>query len=232
MRAFLATAGIAAIGIAVLLAPAAVAQGDRAPSFKKGAVLSDGHTGYSMSVSEDGKAATIVFDGLVLELDGVGAPPFATRAFSLAMPLTGARRGVKLNVFFQGFVFRLKGTDASLITTVNGRPHVMDFAQLASAPREQLENEQCGKIRQAYERDKGVAKLSAKREQPAIAAKPSESDPDVANNNAYMQCLSLDLPPTADLRLNAVLVLNNRNRDAAGHLDVTSIDLDLQPAGG
>jgi hypothetical protein len=45
-----------------------------------------------------------------------------------------------------------------------------------------------------------------------------------------MQCLSLDLPPTSGLRLNAVLVLNNQSRDAAGHLDVTSIDLNLQPA--
>jgi hypothetical protein len=91
-----ASTGVAAILAALVAASTAGAQGQGAPTFKPGALPSEGNTQYLMSVSSDKKAGAIIFDGLEKQLDGMGAPLLATRVFSISMPLTGAEKGVKL----------------------------------------------------------------------------------------------------------------------------------------
>jgi hypothetical protein len=188
-----------------------------------------------MSVSTDKKAGTVIFDGLEKQLDGIGAALFATRVFSISIPLTGAEKGAKLGVFLEGSVFRLKGTDISLITTVNGQTHVMDFAKSSGASGEPV-SEECAKFGSPQARDaikrKSGAKYSDAPNKPDIATKPRSNTPlEPENDSSFVQCILLDVTSASDLRVNVVLALNRRNRDTAGYLNVTTINASVQSEG-
>lgn len=237
MRFSFATAsrGVAAILAALILASPAGAQGQGGPTFKPGPLPSEGNTHYLMSVSSDKKAGTVIFDGLEKQLDGLGSPLFATRVFSISIPLTGAEKGVKLGVFLEGSVFRLKGTDISLITTVNGQTHVMDFAKFSSASGDPV-SEECAKFGSAQARDavkrKSGAKHSDAPKKPDIASKPRPNAPlEPENDSSFVQCILLDVTSASDLRVNVVLALHRHNRDTAGYLNVTTINASVQSEG-
>jgi hypothetical protein len=228
MRFSLATVcrGFPTILTAAILASFAGAQEQSGPAFKPGALLSAGNTNYIMSVSSDKKSGAVIIDELENQLNGIGSPLFATRVFSISMPLAGAEKGVKLGVFLEGHVFRLKGTDISLITTVNGQTHVMDFAKFSSASGGPA-SEECTKFEPgqdlpAVKRRVG-AKYSAAPKRPDIASKPGLNAPPEENDSDFVQCILLDVPSASDLRVNAVLALHRHNADTAGYLNVTTI---------
>ena len=235
MRFFLVTAsvGVATTLAAAILASAAGAQGQGAgPKFKRGPLPSEGNTQYNMMVSEDKKVATI---GLELEtqLDGIGAPLFATRVFSVSMPLTGAEKGVKLGVFLEGAVVRQKGTDISLITTVNGRAHFMDFAKFPLGSGEPISHGECDKFGPAQGRDalkrKSGTNSSDSPRKPDIASKLGpNAQLEVESDNAFVQCILLDVPSASDLRVNVILAVHRHTRDTAGYVNVTTINASIQ----
>jgi hypothetical protein len=232
MNLSVSTAGkcTAAILATFILSAAVAAQGQPSPTFTSGSIPSEGNTHYLLNISSDKKAGTIIFDAVERHLDGIGAPLFASQVFSISIPLTGAEKGVKLGVFLLGAVFRAKGTDASLITTVNGRTSVMDFAKLAppSSASSDLVNEDCSKFPQSATVDAVRRKTGAK--QPEGPKRPaSKGDAQVESDSSFMQCILLDAPPTSDLRINVILVLNRQNRDTAGYLNVAVIDFSIQP---
>jgi hypothetical protein len=226
MRLSLATAlgGLAPLGAMIMVLPAG-ALGQAAPSFKSGSLLSEGNTHYEMSVSSDKNAATVIFDGLENQLDGQTAPLFATRVFSISMPLTGAEKGIKLGVFLEGAVFRLKGTDISLITTVNGQTHVMDFAKFSTGD---LGSEACAKFWPAQEQDSVKRKTRAKYSAPKKPDIVSKQTLKAENDSSFVQCILLDAASASALRINVVLAVNRHNRDTAGYLNVTSINASVQ----
>jgi hypothetical protein len=181
------------------------------------------------------KAGTVIFDGLEKRLDGIGAALFATRVFSISIPLTGAEKGAKLDVFLEGSVFRLKGTDISLITTVNGQTDIMDFATFSGAS-EKPTSEECAKFGSPQARDaikrKSGAKYSDASTQPEIATKPTSNTPLVPeNDSSFVQCILLDVTSASDLRVNIVLALHRHNRGTAGYLNVTTINASVQSEG-
>jgi hypothetical protein len=65
------------------------------PTFESGSLQSDDNTQYLLNISEDKKAAVVMFDGLETQLDGIGAPLFGTRVFSISLPLAGARKDMR-----------------------------------------------------------------------------------------------------------------------------------------
>lgn len=221
MRAFLTRRSVAVMGAAVLLAAPAGAQEQKAPTFKTGSLPSDGNNQYVMAVDPDGKVATLYFDGLVNQLDGIGAPLFATRTFSISMPLAGARKGAKLGVFAAGYIARRAGTDASLITIANGRPHVVDFATVSSAPGTPIQTAECGAFQDAKER-------AAKRTKADAADKGGAKGPQAESDSSFLQCFWLDVSAASDLRINVMLVLSRQTSEAAGYLSVDAIDLQLK----
>jgi len=83
--------------------------------------------GFSLAVSPDKKAFTANFSGLTVRIDGESSAPMVSRAFSLALPLTGADPGQEIPFFVQGFVLSEKGANGHLVFTVNDQSIVADF---------------------------------------------------------------------------------------------------------
>jgi hypothetical protein len=227
---------------AILAVPAGVgAQEPAGPTFEQRGLLSEGTNGLDFSVDPDGTAAGIYFNGLENSLDGTGAPMFASRTFSIAVPLAGARRGAKIAVYLQGYIFRTEETDASLITVVNGRPYAMDFAKLSAEPGEQLESEECSapwtaqmaqEVKEWEEQDNKdsfAAKSPAGRKKLDDAANPSANAPETVNDSAFLQCILADVTSASELRLNVILTMHRQDKDASGYLNVSTIDLNLRP---
>jgi hypothetical protein len=221
---------------AALLATSALsatptAQGQPSPTFKSGSIPSEGNTGYLLNISSDKKAGVIVFDALERSLQGIGASLFATQTFSISIPLTGAEKGAKLGVFVMGAFAGLKGTDASVITTVNGRASVMDFAKLAppSSPNSDLVNDDCSKFPPAQTADAAKRKAGVKQSE-AYKKPASKADAQAAVgfDYSFMQCILVDVPSTTDLRLNVILALNRQNENAGGYVNVAVIDFSIQ----
>jgi hypothetical protein len=140
-------AGAAAICGSAILSMPVMAQDRADPTFASGqSLLSEGNSLFTVAVDPDGKAATIYFAGLVNELDGVGAPLFATRTFSVAIPLTGTKQGTKLRLAVGGYIARSREADISLMTIVNGQPYILDFAKVTSAPGATISTDDCSKF--------------------------------------------------------------------------------------
>jgi hypothetical protein len=214
-----------------VLAPVGAQGQQLTPTFKSGSIPSEGNTGYLLNISADKKTGIIVFDALERSLQGIGAPLFATQVFSISVPLTGAEKGVKIGVFVMGAVAGLKGTDASVITTVNGRTSVMDFVKLAppSSPNTDLVNADCSNFPLAQTADAARRKAGVK--QPEASKKPAskvDAQAAVGFDYSFMQCILVDVPSTADLRLNVILALNRQNQDAGGYVNVAVIDFSIQ----
>jgi hypothetical protein len=230
MRMFFAAAsiGLAPLLTAAILVSPVGAQGQGAgPKFEKGALPSEGNTQYQLIVSEDKKSALILFDGLETEWSG-RAPLFATRAFSISIPLTGAEKGVKLEVFLEGAIAHEKGSDVSLITTVNGRAHFMDFAKFSAPPSGESVNDGCDKSGSTQERDAIKRKLGAKYSdrprKPAMAGKLSPNAQEgLAVDYSFVQCVLLDLPSVSALRMNVIFAVHRHNRETQGYLNVSTM---------
>jgi hypothetical protein len=225
-----ASMGLATLLTAGILASPTAAQGEGAgPKFKKGSLPSEGNTQYNLIISEDKKSAVILFDGLEMEWSG-RTPLFATRVFSISIPLAGAEKGVKLEVFLEGAVAHEKGTDVSLVTTVNGRAHVMDFAKFSAPPSGESVNDGCDKSGSgsAQERDVIKRKLGAKHSdrprKPDIAGKPSpNAQAGLETDYSFVQCILLDAPSASALRLNVIFALNRHNPETQGYMNVTTM---------
>lgn len=229
MRMFFAAAstGLAPLLTAAMLASPVGAQGQGAvPKFGK-TLPSEGNTQYELIISEDKKSALILFDGLETEWSG-RAPLFATRAFSISIPLTGAEKGVKLEVFLEGAVAHEKGTDVSVITTVNGRAHVMDFAKFSAPPPGESISDGCDKSGSTQERDALKRKLGAKHSdrprKPDIAGKLSpNAQAGLEVDYSFVQCILLDAPSASALRVNVIFAVNRHNRETSGYVNVTTM---------
>ena len=78
--------------------------------------------GFSLAVSPDKKAFTATFSGLTVNMDGRSSAPMVSRAFSFALPLTGADPGQEIPFFVQGFVLSEKGANGHLVFTVTDFP--------------------------------------------------------------------------------------------------------------
>jgi hypothetical protein len=209
-------AGAAAMCSSAILSTAVWAQDRADPTFASGqSLLSEGNSPFTVAVDPDGKAATIYFAGLVNELDGVGAPLFAARTFSVAIPLTGTKRGTKLRLAIGGYVARIREADMSLMTIVNGQPHVLDFAKVTSAPGATITTDDCSKFgspaKRVATKGKSDPKESALGSKPDIARKPSSGTSGLANDSGYLQCILFDASSTS-LRLDIVLVLHRQTR--------------------
>jgi hypothetical protein len=92
----------------------------RAPTF-----TSD--VGFTLILSDDKKAFTAAFSGLTCNIDGPSSPPIVTRAFSFALPLSGAVPGSEIPFFVSGFVLSQKGANGHLVFSVNDQSIVADF---------------------------------------------------------------------------------------------------------
>lgn len=226
---FFSTAGVAlALASSMHLSPPAGAAGEGGPAFQPGSLPSAGNTHYEMSVSEDKQAAIVIFDGVEAQVDGIGAAPLATRLFTIAMPIEGGEKGVKMGVFLEGSAFNLKGTDISLVTTVNGVAHVLDFAKFAPDV-DGLENEECKQFRVQDELETTRRKAGGT----PPAQKPGKPKPDEAMkpeiDSSYVQCILFEAPSASDLRVNIVLLVNRRDKDSAGYLNVSSLNMSFRP---
>ncbi len=82
--------------------------------------------GFNIDISDDKKAFTATFSGLVVSLDA-GSAPIVTRAFSFALPLSGASPGVEFPFFVSGFVSSQEGANGHLLFSVNDQSMVVDF---------------------------------------------------------------------------------------------------------
>jgi hypothetical protein len=85
--------------------------------------------GFNIGFSDDKKAFTASFSGLVVSLDATGSAPIVTRVFSFALPLSGADPGVEIPFFVSGFVFSQQGANGHLLFSVNDQSMIVDFPQ-------------------------------------------------------------------------------------------------------
>jgi hypothetical protein len=85
--------------------------------------------GFNIGFSDDKKAFTATFSGLVVSLDAAGSAPIVTRVFSFALPLSGADPGVEIPFFVSGFAFSQEGANGHLLFSVNDQSMIVDFPQ-------------------------------------------------------------------------------------------------------
>jgi hypothetical protein len=83
--------------------------------------------GFDIGFSEDKKAFTATFGGLVVSLDAKGVAPIVTRVFSFALPLSGGNPDMEIPFFISGFVLSQEGANAHLLFSVNDQSMVVDF---------------------------------------------------------------------------------------------------------
>jgi hypothetical protein len=83
--------------------------------------------GFSLDVSSDKKAFTASFSGLAVNIDGKSSAPIVSRAFSFALPLSGADPGQEIPFFVSGFVATEKGANGHLLFSVNDQTIAADF---------------------------------------------------------------------------------------------------------
>lgn len=224
---------VVALACAMFLLPLACAAETPGPAFKPGALLSQGNNEYLFIVSTDKKAGIVISEVLEEQLGGIGSPSLATRVFSISLPLEGAEKGVKLEVFLEGAVFRLKGTDISLISTVNGEAHVMDFANFLDK-KEELRSDECKKFEPVQALEAVRRKVAAKNiapppKKPEMPGKPGQgAQLEPETDSSFVQCILFEAPSASDLRVNVVLAMHRHNRDSAGYVNVTTIGANIQ----
>jgi hypothetical protein len=85
--------------------------------------------GFDIGFSDDKKAFTATFSGLVVSLDATGSAPIVTRVFSFALPLSGADPGMEIPFFVSGFVLSQEGANGHLLFSVNDKNSDNDFVQ-------------------------------------------------------------------------------------------------------
>jgi hypothetical protein len=100
--------------------------------------------GFNIGFSDDKKAFTATFSGLVVSLDATGSAPIVTRVFSFALPLSGANPGMELPFFVSGFVFSQEGANGHLLFSVNDQSMVVDFPQNSNNDFDQRLNYKIG----------------------------------------------------------------------------------------
>ena len=83
--------------------------------------------GFDIGFSDDKKAFTATFSGLVVSLDATGSAPIVTRVFSFALPLSGAEQEMEIPFFVSGFVLSQEGANGHLLFSVNDQSMVVDF---------------------------------------------------------------------------------------------------------
>jgi hypothetical protein len=83
--------------------------------------------GFDIGFSDDKKAFTATFSGLVVSLDATGSAPIVTRVFSFTLPLSGADPGIEIPFFVSGFVLSQEGANGHLLFSVNDQSMVVDF---------------------------------------------------------------------------------------------------------
>jgi len=94
----------------------------QAPSFNS-------DVGFTLGVSTDKKAFTIIFGNLTASIDGKSSAPVVTRMFSFVLPLAGADPSLEIPFFVSGFVLTQKGANGHLVFSVNDQTTVADFAE-------------------------------------------------------------------------------------------------------
>jgi hypothetical protein len=94
----------------------------QAPSFNS-------DVGFTLGVSTDKKAFTIIFGNLTVSIDGKSSAPVVTRMFSFVLPLAGADPSLEIPFFVSGFVLTQKGANGHLVFSVNDQTTVADFAE-------------------------------------------------------------------------------------------------------
>ena len=82
-----------------------------------------GDDGFTISISEDGQAFTLVFSGLQAEVNATTSPAVA-RVFSLVLPVDGADSGTDISFATSGFAFAEEGTSGTAVLSVNGQTSV------------------------------------------------------------------------------------------------------------
>jgi len=83
--------------------------------------------GFDIGISQDKKAFTALFSGLVASIDGVSAAPIVTRTVSFILPLSGAAPGTEIPFFVSGAVITKKAANGHLIVTLNEQTTAVDF---------------------------------------------------------------------------------------------------------
>jgi hypothetical protein len=205
---------------AALWAPLADAAETKHPSFPSRALRSDGNTPYTLTVSTDKKSGHVILDELQVD------HPHPARVFSLSLPIEGADKGIKLHVFVEGHVWLEAGVDSSLITTINGKPYVMDFATFAAETKELPGN--CSGIELPTEL--AAAKRAAAAKKPAVDQK-TLSGRRAGLDGDYLQCIVFEVPSASDLRMNLILAINSRVKARQGYVNATTITFQIKSWG-
>ena len=88
--------------------------------------------GFMLSVSDDKKAFTATFSGLLVNLVGQSPVPIVTRTFSFSLPLSGVDPATEIPFFISGTAFSEKGANTRLIFIVNDQSTVAVFPENAA----------------------------------------------------------------------------------------------------
>jgi hypothetical protein len=102
-------------------APASDFAFGRAPTYSS-------DVGFMLAVSDDKKAFTATFSGLVVTIGPKSVTPFATRVFSFVLPVSDAAADAYIPFFVSGHVAGEDGANAHLVFSVNDRTTVADFS--------------------------------------------------------------------------------------------------------
>lgn len=227
----LVTAPLFALLCAASLAAPAVAQQTAAPTF--GDAEPAVEAGSLLTMSDDKKTLIVSFSGLEIEIrddDSVGlvnnSPSVATEVFSLSLPIERADQGVKVHLVLEGAVDVRTGIDASVIATVNGEPHAMDFRSLV-AGKDGFSSDGCRNV--SPEQKAAALKRAAERRANAGQKTAPKSAGEIVQT--FLHCAVLNAPSASDLRVNVALLIARRDEVSDGYINVTSLDAIIQPQG-
>lgn len=82
---------------------------------------------YDLRVSETPQFFTLLPIGFDVQVNSIDAPPMASAAFSLALPVTGGQDGVRISFLVGGHVLTTPGATGYLVFSVNGQTSVATF---------------------------------------------------------------------------------------------------------
>ena len=81
----------------------------------------------SSAISPDGQAVSVIFDNLVVAVDGTKGSPIATQVASIVIPITENDAPLVVRQDIRGFVSIHLGTRAALIAYLGGKTFLVDL---------------------------------------------------------------------------------------------------------
>ncbi len=185
------------------------------PKFK-GKVIEADSVGIAKGFSSDGKAVTLLFDNLQIDVWAKGGPLVETRTLSIDLPIEPKDQEVGLSQDIRGYMNVDEGARVVLVVQAAGETHVIDLKKAKAE----------GKTRST----EGKAVKEA-RQRAAEEAKGFEKEDEPQGSFEFFHRINSKLSPGTSYRVTFFLLVERdlSVAEMSAHLVVDSLDIEIGP---